>query len=85
MGTLKGEVLNILKEKGPISISQIAKALSKNKQLLSGYLQGLADSGILKEKRVGKAKVFLIDGNRTTIQRFPVNTERKQGKIEEGE
>ena len=79
MDTLRERVFDILNENGPISISQISKALEKNKEYVSGYLQCLADSGLLKAKKVGRAKVFLIeDGTRTTFQRFSVNTERKQ-------
>ena len=82
METLKERVLDILTEKGPISISQISKTLEKNKEYVSGYLQGLADSGLLKAKKVGRAKIFLVeDGNRTTFQRFSVNTGQKQAEM----
>jgi hypothetical protein len=76
-GTFKSRILFLLDDKGPSSISEISRGLSENKEFVSGYLHGLADCGLLKAKRIGRAKVFLPkkqSGNRTTIQRFSVNT-----------
>lgn len=78
---LRENIFAILKE-GPNSISEIARRVDGSKEFISGYLHGLADCGILKAKRIGKAKVFLIDDDCGGYsQRFPVNTERKQVKI----
>ena len=70
--TFKERVLGILDKKGPASISEISRGLDSSKEFVSGYLHGLADCGLLKARRVGRAKVFLRkeDGNWTTFQNF---------------
>lgn len=76
-GTFRERVLFLLDRKSPASISEISRNLDENKEFVSGYLHALADCGLLTSKQVGKAKVFLKkkqDGNRTTSQRFSVNT-----------
>jgi predicted ArsR family transcriptional regulator len=81
MKNLREKVLTLLNERGPISIAETSRILDVNKEFLSGYLHGLADSGLLKSKNVGRAKVFVKDDDRGAIsQRFSVNTERKQTK-----
>ena len=86
-GTFKEKVLLLLDQKGPASISEISRGLDGGKEFVSGYLHGLADCDVLEAKQVGKAKVFLKkkqNGNRTTIQRFSVNT-AKTGADKKGE
>ena len=78
-GTFRDRILLLLDNKGPASISEISRGMDSSKEFVSGYLHGLADCGVLKEKQVGKAKVFLKKkqhGNRTTFQRFSVNTSK---------
>jgi len=58
-GTFKKRILTILEEKGPTSISEVSREMGGNKEFISGYLHGLADCGLLRPTRVGKAKVFL--------------------------
>ena len=60
--SLKEKVISILNEKGPVSIAEISRILDVNKEYVSGYLHGLADSGVLESKMVGKAKVFVVTG-----------------------
>ena len=60
--SLKDKVITILNEKGPVSIAEISRILDVNKEYVSGYLHGLADSGVLESKMVGKAKVFAVTG-----------------------
>ncbi len=74
-GTFKEKILLLL-DKGPASIAEISRNMDESKEFVSGYLHSLADCGLLEARHVGRAKVFLKkqDGNRTTIQRFSVNT-----------
>jgi len=57
-GSFKKRILSIIEE-GPTSISEVSRVIGGNKEFVSGYLHGLADCGILRPTRVGKAKVFL--------------------------
>ena len=82
-GTFKNRILFLLDENGPSSISEISREMKENKEFVSGYLHGLADCNVLRAKQIGRAKVFLPrkrNGNRTTIQRFSVNTDKNRRK-----
>lgn len=64
---LKDIILEILRENGEKSINQIHRELlqrqdagSPHRLLVTGYLQALADMGILSEKRIPPAKVYSL-------------------------
>ena len=85
-GTFKERVLLLLDERGPASIAEISRGLDECKEFVSGYLHALADCDLLMSTEIGRAKVFLRKqyGNGTTIQRFSVNSDKKQ-TIQKGE
>ena len=88
----KDQILLVL-DQGPSCISELSRVLDQSNEFTSGYLHCMADFGMLTQRNVGKAKMFTRiseavfplskdggDGNRTTVQRFSVNTGQTDSK-----
>lgn len=58
---MRNKILKNITIFSPITISALAIKLKINRIFLSGYLQALEDSGEVKSKTVGAAKVYQIN------------------------
>ena len=65
---LKIQIQNVLKQDSIMTHAEIAKKLSQDKSLISGYLQAMVDYGDLGMKRVGNAKVYFLKGKPSPVR-----------------
>ena len=64
--TLKEEIIEILRKENACSREEIAKKLKTkpNRAILMGYLRCLSDLDVIFSKDVGKAKIYMLRGEK---------------------
>jgi len=59
--SIRIEIINLLKKKNKITVTEIAKHFKKTQPTITHHLQYLRDVGVLKSKREGRKMFYFID------------------------
>ncbi len=57
---LNKSIIAFLKENHFLTHAEISKKLKKDKSLVSGYLQAMADYGYISAKKAGNSKTYFL-------------------------
>jgi hypothetical protein len=60
--TIGNRVRALLQVEIPLTHAEIVKKFKEDKAIVSGYLQAMVDYGEISMKKVGKGKVYFLNG-----------------------